>query len=75
MRIFRSRTNTKKTTPLSTSFRPALHDSAVRFVKSSSEGVGSSGKTATRTWFEVCFSKSRSFASSRRPSSGGTRPA
>ena len=66
---------TKSTTPFESFFRPTCQLWAVRTVKSSSDGEGSSGKTATTTWFEVCSSKARSFASSRSATSFGTTAA
>ena len=75
MRDLRSFTNTNSTTPLSSFSRPARQDCAVRIVKSSSEGEGSSGKIATTTWLEVCSSKALSLAFRRSASAAGTRPA
>ena len=75
MRILRSLTKTKKTAPLSQSLRPTRQDSAVRFVKSSSDGEGRSGKTATTTWVVVSVANCRSFSSRRRASAAGTTPA
>jgi hypothetical protein len=75
MRILRSFTKTKKTAPLSQSLRPTRHDSAVRTVKSSSDGEGSWSNTATTTCVEVSFANWASFASSRAASPAGTTPA
>ncbi len=60
---------------MSQSFRPTRHDSAVRMVKSSSDGEGRLLKTATTNWVEVCSANCRSFASSRWASAADTSPA